>query len=187
MATVRARFQQKSDTEANWNENGQDFIPFLGEIIIYLADNAHPYPRLKVGDGITNVINLPFTSSSYINGYYCTCNTPPAIAQKECTIKDFDLVTGITIYVTFTYTNTAATPTLKINGLAAAPIFLSGTAVNLWDDNETIALTYDGAYWRIVNNTAKKLSHKLTFGARQEYTFDGSQDVFVPVYAGTIY
>lgn len=35
--------------------------------------------------------------------------------------------------------------------------------------------------------TAKRLSHTLTFGAHQEYVFDGSQDVTVPVYDGTIY
>lgn len=32
----------------------------------------------------------------------------------------------------------------------------------------------------------QKLEHKLTFGADQDYVFDGSQDVTVPVYQGTI-
>ena len=37
-----------------------------------------------------------------------------------------------------------------------------------------------------VNNiVAKSLQHTLTFGANQAYTFDGSQDVTVPVYTGT--
>ena len=30
------------------------------------------------------------------------------------------------------------------------------------------------------------LSHKLTFGAGQQYVFDGSEDVTVPVYDGVI-
>lgn len=30
------------------------------------------------------------------------------------------------------------------------------------------------------------LSHKLTFGAGQQYVFDGSEDVTVPVYTGVI-
>lgn len=30
------------------------------------------------------------------------------------------------------------------------------------------------------------LAHKLTFGAGGEYVFDGSQDVTVPVYTGTV-
>lgn len=29
------------------------------------------------------------------------------------------------------------------------------------------------------------LDHKLTFGAGQQYVFDGSEDVTVPVYLGT--
>jgi hypothetical protein len=33
---------------------------------------------------------------------------------------------------------------------------------------------------------AQKTAHTLTFGAGQEYKFDGSQDVTVPVYSGTI-
>lgn len=36
----------------------------------------------------------------------------------------------------------------------------------------------------INNITAKKLSHTLTFGAGQAYTFDGSKDVIVPEYLG---
>jgi len=35
------------------------------------------------------------------------------------------------------------------------------------------------------NITAAKLKHSLTFGANEEYKFDGSQDVTVPTYTGT--
>lgn len=31
-----------------------------------------------------------------------------------------------------------------------------------------------------------RLKHSITFGANQAYTFDGSADVVVPVYTGTI-
>lgn len=34
------------------------------------------------------------------------------------------------------------------------------------------------------NITAAKLQHSLIFGADQEYVFDGSKDVIVPVYSG---
>ena len=38
-----------------------------------------------------------------------------------------------------------------------------------------------------VNNiTAKRVEHKLTFGAGQEYQYDGSADITVPVYTGKI-
>ena len=71
--TIKTRIQLKSDTEANWNkagpkENSTGFVPLAGELIIYSADNAHPFSRLKVGDGITNVVALPFIDSGTLNG-----------------------------------------------------------------------------------------------------------------------
>lgn len=104
--TVHARIQLKNDTEANW-ERAKNFVPLKGEIIIYSADDAHPFSRIKIGDGITTVTNLPFIDAQTINGM---------------SSDDF---------------------------------------------------------------TASKLKHKLTFGANEEYIFDGSEDVTVPVYTGT--
>ena len=71
--TIKTRVQLKSDTEANWNRLGPKdgspgFIPLRGELIIYSADSGHAYSRLKVGDGSTNIINLPFIDSGTING-----------------------------------------------------------------------------------------------------------------------
>ncbi len=71
--TIKTRIQLKSDTEANWNkagpkENSNGFIPLNGELIIYSADEAHPFSRLKIGDGKTNVVNLPFVDAGTLNG-----------------------------------------------------------------------------------------------------------------------
>ena len=38
----------------------------------------------------------------------------------------------------------------------------------------------------INNLVASRLAHTLTFGANEEYVFDGTRDVTVPVYMGTI-
>ena len=57
--TVKARIRLKNDTEAHWRQ-ATGFIPLKGEIIIYSADDSHPFSRLKVGDGITYVNDLPF-------------------------------------------------------------------------------------------------------------------------------
>lgn len=108
---IKSRIQLKNDTEENWNK-AVNFIPRKGELIIYNAesgnDNARPFPRLKVGDGITNVVNLPFFDAGSISG-----------------------------------------------------------------------MTADALI-------AQRTAHTLTFGAGQQYRFDGSQDVTVPVYTGTI-
>ena len=71
--TIKTRIQLKSDTEANWNKAGPKdgslgFIPLRGEIIIYSADDTHAFSRLKVGDGETNVIALPFIDAGTLNG-----------------------------------------------------------------------------------------------------------------------
>ena len=71
--TVNTRIQLKSDTEANWNKAGpkdgsRGFVPLSGELIIYSADGAHPFSRLKVGDGTQDVTALPFIDAGTING-----------------------------------------------------------------------------------------------------------------------
>lgn len=80
--TVNTRIQLKSDTEMNWRKSvlstdhrdglktsGSSFVPLAGELIIYSPDNDSPaYSRLKVGDGIHNVLALPFIDSGTLNG-----------------------------------------------------------------------------------------------------------------------
>lgn len=53
--------------------------------------------------------------------------------------------------------------------------------------NKNISMSISAASLGIdLNNiTAKKLEHKLTFGANGAYTYDGSADVTVPVYDGS--
>lgn len=67
------RIQLKHDIEANWLK-AVNFSPKEGEIIIYDAENASTdlqgtgravhiaYPRIKIGDGVTNVNSLPFAN-----------------------------------------------------------------------------------------------------------------------------
>ena len=64
--TVKARIQLKYDTEENWSKAIR-FCPLMGEVIIYAIDDTHPFPRLKVGDGTTPVVDLPFLSDANEN------------------------------------------------------------------------------------------------------------------------
>lgn len=64
---MNARIQHKHDIEANWNK-ALNFIPKIGEIIIYDIDENHNYERIKIGDGIQTVNNLDFLlDSKYIS------------------------------------------------------------------------------------------------------------------------
>ena len=54
MSTINTRIQHKIDTAENWVK-ATNFYPLKGEIIIYSDLN-----KIKIGDGNTSVINLPF-------------------------------------------------------------------------------------------------------------------------------
>lgn len=59
---IKTRFLLKHDIEANWilAAENSGFIPKAGEPIIYDPDEIYDSPRLKIGDGVTIVTNLPF-------------------------------------------------------------------------------------------------------------------------------
>jgi len=55
---------------------------------------------------------------------YGTCDTAAATAAKVVTCANFTtLMTGITIHVKFTYSNTNAAPTLNVNSTGAKNIY----------------------------------------------------------------
>ena len=59
MKEIKSRIILKHDNEINWNK-ASSFIPKQGEVIISDVDDNYSYERMKIGDGITNVIDLPF-------------------------------------------------------------------------------------------------------------------------------
>ena len=79
--TIKSRIQLKNDTEANWDK-ATNFVPKQGELIIYSTDNAHPFCRIKVGDGSTTVTNLPFIDADTIGGVSVTNITAKQTSHK---------------------------------------------------------------------------------------------------------
>ena len=65
MSDIKARILHTHDTEANWNLCAK-FIPKQGEIIVYDIDENISYSRIKVGDGITSVVDLPFANEGLL-------------------------------------------------------------------------------------------------------------------------
>ena len=78
--TFNTRVQLKNDIEANWIK-AVNFSPLLGEVIVYnaeaegdefpkdidgqnLRDYYITYPRIKIGNGETNVNDLPFITDA---------------------------------------------------------------------------------------------------------------------------
>lgn len=75
---INVRVQHRHDIEANWlksvyingiKENGlkeHPLTPMQAEIIVFDKDENYNYERFKIGDGITNVIDLPFTDEFFV-------------------------------------------------------------------------------------------------------------------------
>ena len=67
MNTLNMRIIHTHDIQDNWDsENLKTFIPKAGEIIVYDIDNNHAYERFKIGDGLRNVKELPFTIDNVV-------------------------------------------------------------------------------------------------------------------------
>ena len=96
--------------------------------------------------------------------FRATCSTAAATAAKVATLqtsnKNFSLSAGVRVAVTFTYGNSATTPTLRVDGSATgtaktiaiassatAKTTGNGTTYNTWGPYETVLFTYDGTYW----------------------------------------
>ena len=64
---INTRIIHKHDTETNWNK-ATNFIPKQGELIIYDKDQKHSQIRLKIGNGITKINDLPFSIDEILIG-----------------------------------------------------------------------------------------------------------------------
>lgn len=63
MSNFNGRIIHKHDIAENW-EKATGFIPMQGEIIVYDIDANYNYERIKIGDGATNVNELPFINDA---------------------------------------------------------------------------------------------------------------------------
>lgn len=62
---IKSRVINKHETEADWKK-AVNFIPEKAEHIVYDIDENYDYERLKIGDGVTPVNDLPFIEEKLI-------------------------------------------------------------------------------------------------------------------------
>ena len=108
---------------------------------------------------VINKIKVGSTNYNIASTAYATCATAAATVAKVAYIEGveatsgFTLLTGTTIHVKFTNTNTAANPTLNVNGTGAKAIMRYGTTAvstsvyTSWQAGAIVSLTYDGTNW----------------------------------------
>ena len=113
-----------------------------------MADTLTPVGLIEQAEINNNLYNIASTA-------YAECSTGASTPTKEIALAGFSLKTGVTIHVKFINSNTASSPSLKINSAAdAIPIKLYGTtaAGNVddttgWQAGAVLSLTYDGTNW----------------------------------------
>ncbi len=102
-------------------------------------------------DGVTGVISQ---AGSGVISSYGVCDTAADTAAKTATIGGSiaSLDAGVRVSIKFTHTNTAANPTLSINGSRAHNIICQGSPI----DSSTAGmlagvcnLVYDGSAWNL--------------------------------------
>ena len=138
--TFNTRVQMKHDVEANW-QLATKFVPLAGEIIIYDADADNSFPRIKIGNGVTLVNNLPFTVGRYLIGSTDQI-TPTEVARdfifngKQTIIKYAHPLFGELYFTSFTYgaslETIVASGSMDLNGTYGAFSLSGNLNTNQW-------------------------------------------------------
>lgn len=128
--TLNSRVIHKHDTEVNWS-NTTNFIPKIGEIIVYDPDENHAAARVKIGDGVKTVIQLAFIDD----------------AAKEALFREIDMVDDKVEALGQLVGNTSVPEQIQ----AAVDELHVVAKTGSWNDledrpltTETITITYDG-------------------------------------------
>ena len=84
---------------------------------------------------------------------YATSSSAEAEAAKIATVSSgtLELVSEVTLSVKFDCANTAANPTLNVNGTGAKAIYTQGVPYAYWQAGATVVFVYDGANWRVAS------------------------------------
>ena len=135
--------------------------PSSGWSVAYPTTADYVWQRTVVtyGDG-TSIISTPVCVAKPPEGYdndatyYATSSSSATTSAKTATVQsggDFSLKEGATVSVTFTYGNTASSPTLNVGGTGARGIRTNGTPYAYWSAGASVLFVYDGTYWQVAS------------------------------------
>lgn len=154
---IYSRVQQKHDIEANWNK-AVNFIPMIGELIVYDTDDNYDYERIKIGDGATTVINLPFAMDNPIEVHNTDAKAHNDIRSQINSIKIPTKVSELTNDSGYIKSYTETDPTVpawakaaskptytaaEVGALAAGANAVSATKATQDGNGEVISSTYE--------------------------------------------
>lgn len=134
------------------------------------GDHVHPAQTSVSGNAGTaskwkngrNVNGIIIDGSSDLANYGF-CSTAADTAEKTVSCTGFGLVIGAEITVRFTVTNTAANPTLNVNGTGAKLIYYRGAAIiaGYLVANHTYIFRYNGTQYDLVGDVNTATTYDL--------------------------
>lgn len=111
---------------------------------------------------VINQIKYDGIEYALAHSAYAECATAASTQAKVADLvtdgdtanNGFTLIKGVTVNVKFTYTNSAASPTLNVQSSGAKSIYYKGAAVpvKFIQANRTYTFAYDGTNWSIVGD-----------------------------------
>lgn len=127
-----------------------------------LTGNATSASKLAT---VRTINGVNFDGSANIT-HFGTCSTAAATAAKTVSLTGFVLAVGAKIVVQFTVTNTAANPTLNVNGTGAKAIVYRNAAISAGylAANRVYEFIYDGTNYEFIGdiNTDTNTDTKVT-------------------------
>lgn len=116
---------------------------------------------LVTGGDVYTAIQNAGGGGGRVATYYTTCSTAAGTAAKVITISGWTPASGDILGVRFSTANTAATPTLKVNGTTKS-IYVGNATPNSttnplrWAANDMVYFQYDGTYFRYITKAPLK-------------------------------
>lgn len=151
------------------------------------SDHVHPLQTTVSGNAgsATKLATARTIDGVSFNGganiiHYGPCKTAAATAAKTVACTGFTLEYGAMISVKFTVSNTAANPTLNVNGTGAKPIFYKGAAITAGylKANKIYTFVFEGTNFVLVGdvdtNTTYSTGTASAAGLTKLYTGTGT-------------
>jgi len=133
----------------NLGDTGQQLVDRLENNFTDLYDAKHEHGNKALLDSLTQ------ESIDGVTGGVLVCATGATTAAKVVDLPNFVLSTGVTIWVRFNTANTAASPTLNVNGTGARSIRVntqlinSATLARRINANVVYGFRFDGTDWNM--------------------------------------
>ena len=137
--TFNTRIVHKHDTPENWTK-AVNFVPKQGEWIVYDADNNCDHARVKLGDGVTKVGELPFLSETFLidETLYGSTDqiTPSQVADavvtgKRVVLSYTDATYGLVVFTDFILMADIGSVAATGNGFYSGEYFIFNLAGDL--------------------------------------------------------